>query len=285
VAATKGPAKTNLVVVGFALAGTLCSLMAIATSGVDAKWTGFGLFVCTLVFVVLGGRADLGMDEREYFSVQGTIQGEASEPISPVDDGVVGGRSSDNAPPPRHHLWLCLATISLALGGTLSIFPALVSKFEPVAEPDTAFVPVLFLFFNLGDMVGRAIAHPLTKLSPWVAFGLAVARTLQLPIFLLVKRQGSSETFDTFDDSGVRALVLFNGVVNGRPLHFVATHSRHGDLTLLKPAGTLYAAAAAMAPSTRPHDPANAGRLSALFSGIALAVGSVLGGAVVLAAD
>jgi len=42
--------------------------------------------------------------------------------------------------------------------------------------------------FNVGDMVGRGIASPLARCSPWASLSLACFRTALLPLFFLVKR-------------------------------------------------------------------------------------------------
>jgi hypothetical protein len=263
-AATRGPGLTRNITIGFAVAGTLASLLAIATSGADARWSGLCLFLASLVFVAAASRIDLHAEDAAYDRLSSSLGADIVSDVRVGDDDSMI-LLEPLVPPKRHVLWISLATVGLALGGTLAVFPALVSEFVPRGAPDSAFVPTLFLLFNIGDMVGRGIAGPLARAPAWLGLLLAVLRSLALPLFFLCKREGMtsegmpSEERYRFDDAGVRALVLFNGLANG----------------------ALYAAAAAQAPSSRPRDSADAGRQVALMTGVALAAGSVVGSVLV----
>lgn len=127
---------------------------------------------------------------------------------------------------------------------TMMIFPVYTSRILSVNDPSksrmydsTVFIPLAFLFWNVGDLTGRmAVAIPKLSLShrPWLALTLSVVRIGFIPLYLLcnINGQGASVSSDLFYLFIVQALF---GITNGYlasscmmgASHWVSADERH----------------------------------------------------------
>lgn len=93
---------------------------------------------------------------------------------------------------------------------TMMFFPVYTAEIVSVNDPadsrmydPSVFIPLAFLFWNVGDLIGRmAVAIPTLSLShrPWIAFVFAVARVGFVPLYLFcnVNGQGAIVKSDFF---------------------------------------------------------------------------------------
>jgi equilibrative nucleoside transporter 1/2/3 len=123
----------------------------------------------------------------------------------------------------RQLFWLA-AAVFLTFAVTM-IFPVFTSQILSVRDPDSAprlfqpasFIPLAFLFWNIGDLIGRVIpAVPSLSLTsrPRTLLVLSISRILFIPLYLLCNLQGngakiSSDVFYLF------VVQLLFGVSNG----------------------------------------------------------------------
>jgi equilibrative nucleoside transporter 1/2/3 len=123
----------------------------------------------------------------------------------------------------KHLFWLAGA-IFLTFAITM-IFPVFTTQILSVRDPATAprlfqpssFIPLAFLVWNIGDLIGRVIpAVPSLSLTshPRTLFLLSISRILFIPLYLLCNLQGkgakiSSDVFYLF------IVQLLFGVSNG----------------------------------------------------------------------
>ncbi|KAK5797974.1 hypothetical protein VI817_004265 [Penicillium citrinum] len=127
---------------------------------------------------------------------------------------------------------------------TMMVFPVYTSRILSVNNPSKSrmydapvFIPIGFLFWNVGDFVGRlAVAIPKLSLShrPWLAFVLSLLRIVFIPLYLLcnINGQGASVQSDFFYLFIVQGLF---GITNGYlasscmmgASHWVSADERH----------------------------------------------------------
>ncbi|KAJ5090222.1 hypothetical protein N7532_008906 [Penicillium argentinense] len=107
---------------------------------------------------------------------------------------------------------------------TMMIFPVYTSRILSVNDPEksrmydpTVFIPLAFLFWNVGDLSGRMlVAIPSLSLThrPWLALVFSFARVAFIPLYLLcnVSGQGATVSSDFFY---LFLVQLLFGVTNG----------------------------------------------------------------------
>lgn len=130
---------------------------------------------------------------------------------------------------PLAHLFTLLRpyalTIILVFTTTMLIFPVSTTKILSAADPPTPpalFIPLAFLVWNLGDLVGRLL--PLLPfcdltLRPRLLLALAVLRIAWVPLYMLCgARSGSSQKSETWIPSDAFYLLVVQfpfGLSNG----------------------------------------------------------------------
>lgn len=120
--------------------------------------------------------------------------------------------------------WLALG-VTITFAVTLASFPVFTGKIVSVRDPDTssrifqpaAFIPLGFLFWNVGDLAGRTFPLiPGLNLvhMPKTVFTAAILRVLFVPLYLLcnIKGQGAIISSDFFY---LFVVQLLFGVTNG----------------------------------------------------------------------
>jgi len=123
----------------------------------------------------------------------------------------------------RKLLWLA-AAVFFTFAITM-VFPVYTQQIVSVVPPDRAppilqppsFIPLAFLFWNSGDLIGRLItAVPRLALThrPKTVFVLAVARVVFIPLYMLcnVRGEGAAVGGDAFY---LVVVQLFYGISNG----------------------------------------------------------------------
>ena len=182
------------------------------------------------------------------FRRHGERAGEAKAMLDAVDE------AEDNARAARktvsmwvlfHKLrWLAMA-VFINFGVTMLVFPVFTQKIQSVREPVAAprlfqpacFVPLAFLFWNAGDLMGRLI--PLVpKIAasvkyPRTIFTITILRIVFIPLYLLCNINGRGTGIHS--DAFYLLIVQFpfglsNGFVGSICMmgasHWVATHER-----------------------------------------------------------
>ncbi|KAJ5168968.1 uncharacterized protein N7482_004562 [Penicillium canariense] len=107
---------------------------------------------------------------------------------------------------------------------TMMFFPVFTSEIQSVHFPGgprmsepTVFIPLAFLFWNIGDLGGRlAVAIPKLSLAhrPWMAFVLAVARVIFVPLYVFCNINGNGAVVKS-DFFYLFIVQLFFGATNG----------------------------------------------------------------------
>ena len=246
-AARDGPSRTRAFLFGFALAGTLASVFALATrSFTDPESTAALNFGVTELCLVLG---------LITFICRKTKTSLVNEAAVPNSHDVNRDEVEHLVPETvdRKKLRLSLLVVALSMSGSLMVFPALVASLKPVSpgQDPHEFTSLLFLCFNIGDLTGRGLSSALAHFSDSTLFVGILARTCSLALFGLCNRS-DTPTSGTLGDGSVYALVLLQGVFGG----------------------CLFAAAAAHAPKATPGDPGKAGKLVAVTVAVSLAAGA-----------
>ena len=156
-------------------------------------------------------------------------------------------------------LWKWTFSVCLIYIVTIAIFPSLTSTivaypsanatagvYESTGQCEWShlFVPLGFVFFNVGDTIGRNMPSPLIIHSPNVIFAMTVARVAFAPLFMLCHtEQGGGLQLGYFGANDALALVIMSvfSVTNGwiTSSIFVASqsvlepHQRNPAATLL----------------------------------------------------
>lgn len=120
--------------------------------------------------------------------------------------------------------WLALG-VTITFAVTLASFPVFTGQIVSVRDPDTssrifqpaAFIPLGFLFWNIGDLAGRTFPLiPALNLVPFpkMVFSASVLRILFVPLYLLcnIKGQGAVISSDFFY---LFVVQLLFGMTNG----------------------------------------------------------------------
>lgn len=162
------------------------------------------------------------------------------------------GPSEDDTPAPlaerksvpfmvlfRKLFWLA-AAVFLTFCVTM-MYPVYTQQILSLHNPDTAsrlfqpacFIPLAFLFWNLGDLIGRILpAVPALSLTsrPRVLFILALSRIAFIPLYLLCNLQGKGAVISS-DFFYLFIVQLFFGVTNG----FVGSNCMMGFVEWVDP--------------------------------------------------
>ncbi|KAF2107164.1 nucleoside transporter-domain-containing protein [Lophiotrema nucula] len=120
--------------------------------------------------------------------------------------------------------WLA-AAVFLTFTVTMMTFPVFTQQILSVRDPDSAprlfgpasFIPLGFLFWNIGDLIGRVLpaisALSLTS-RPRILFFLSVARVVFIPMYLLCNLGGKGAAIKS-DVFYLFVVQLFFGLTNG----------------------------------------------------------------------
>lgn len=150
-----------------------------------------------------------------------------SKPIATSNEGEEHSTTSRKSVPLTYLLgrlfWLASA-VFLCFAVTM-MFPVFTQQILSVRDPASAprifqpasFIPLGFLFWNIGDLIGRIIpAVPSLSLTshPYLLFILAVSRTLFIPLYLLCNLQGKGAAINS-DAFYLFIVQLFFGITNG----------------------------------------------------------------------
>lgn len=224
---------TQAIMTGQAIAGILpCIVLIVSVLSVPPKEVGetpkesstsafvyfltaTGVSAVTLAaFFLLLSRHGLGTKRKE--SITGTDS--EGEPLS----------ESENSSIPLTHLFRKLFWLAAAVFLTFCItmlYPVFTSKTQSVRPVDSSprfwhpptFIPLAFLFWNAGDLIGRLLtALPQLSLTsrPRVLFILAIARAVWIPLYYLCNIDGKGAIIKSDFFYLVIVQLLF-GVTNG----------------------------------------------------------------------
>ncbi|KAL1618286.1 hypothetical protein SLS56_010616 [Neofusicoccum ribis] len=122
----------------------------------------------------------------------------------------------------RKLIWLS-AAVFLTFAVTM-VYPVFTQEIKSVRPADSAprllqpasFIPLAFLFWNSGDLVGRILpAFPALSLTskPRVVFALSVCRVVFVPLYLLCNVRGRGATVDS--DAFYLIVQALFGLTNG----------------------------------------------------------------------
>ncbi|KAJ5155239.1 hypothetical protein N7492_008042 [Penicillium capsulatum] len=121
-------------------------------------------------------------------------------------------------------LWYLALSVFVCFLVTMMVFPVYTSEIVSVNDPKLSrmydpavFIPLAFLFWNIGDLIGRfAVAIPKLSLShrPWLAFVLAIARVGFTPLYLFSNINGQGAIIQS-DFFYLFVVQLLFGVSNG----------------------------------------------------------------------
>ncbi|KAJ9358977.1 nucleoside transporter [Paecilomyces variotii] len=118
--------------------------------------------------------------------------------------------------------WMALA-IFLCFALTM-VFPVFTEKIKSVRDPASAprlfqpaiFIPLAFLIWNLGDLLGRmSVLLPSLSLThyPWALFVIAVSRIIVIPLYFLCNVHGNGAVVNS--DAFYLAVQFLFGIANG----------------------------------------------------------------------
>ncbi|GAD95619.1 nucleoside transporter family [Paecilomyces variotii No. 5] len=118
--------------------------------------------------------------------------------------------------------WMALA-IFLCFALTM-VFPVFAAEIESVRDPASAprlfqpaiFIPLAFLIWNLGDLLGRiSVLIPSLSLThyPWALFVIAVSRIVVIPLYFLCNVHGKGAVVNS--DAFYLAVQFLFGITNG----------------------------------------------------------------------
>ncbi|KAH7125531.1 nucleoside transporter family [Dendryphion nanum] len=163
----------------------------------------------------------------------------------------LGSREDDSAPPlderksiPLTILFKKLFWLAFAVFLTFAItmiYPVYTQQILSVQKPDTAsrlfqpasFIPLAFLFWNIGDLIGRILpAVPALSLTsqPRVLFFMSLARVAFIPMYHLCNLQGKGAAVNS-DFFYLLVVQLLFGVSNG----FVGSNCMMGFVEWVDP--------------------------------------------------
>jgi equilibrative nucleoside transporter 1/2/3 len=236
---------TQAIMAGQAIAGVLPPLAQIvAVLAVPAKdlthgtegapdpsenpWSAFAYFtaatVVSIISVVafiylLRRRGSLSPRGSKVNDIAKTTANGASE--GSAVNGNLPAESEDHEPPfeessrdsiPLTTLFCKLPFLSLAVFvcfGLTMVFPVFTASIQSVnSMPGDVFIPVAFLVWNLGDLLGRLITlYPAINLThyPFALFCFAMARFIFIPLYMLCNIDGSGAV--------VKSDIFYLGVV------------------------------------------------------------------------
>ncbi|KAF2456530.1 nucleoside transporter family [Lineolata rhizophorae] len=152
-----------------------------------------------------------------------------------VDEGIDDAEDEETASEPEHKSiplttlfrklhWLCVA-VFLTFGITM-IFPVFTQQISSVRDEArspriferSAFIPLAFLLWNIGDLIGRLLtAVPALSLTrrPFVLFLLSIARVVFIPLYLLCNIRGDGTAVIPSDAFYLIVVQLLFGLTNG----------------------------------------------------------------------
>ncbi|ORZ38541.1 nucleoside transporter-domain-containing protein [Catenaria anguillulae PL171] len=201
---SKGGTHTTMMVIGQAVSGVIvCLLQLSLTSSSTSDRTAAIIYFSTSV-AVLASCLFIYLPMSHVIFAPTPISGDPTPIIPSSEASSLAVSETDTEellfgqplltavrhPPPIQQVAgrvaLYIMSLFLNFTVTLSLFPALSALIaappnSPTSQP--AFTALLFLAFNLGDTLGRSLAHP-AHMPPRTILGVTLARTLFVPVFL-----------------------------------------------------------------------------------------------------
>lgn len=143
------------------------------------------------------------------------------------DESLMAGAAlQDAAVPLRRLLWKWLLSVTLIYSVTIAVFPALsvgIISSSPSAPWCNVLGPLLFVLFNVGDLIGRAF--PFTLSDPNVVLGLCALRVLFVPLFILCRTKSDLDAPLSGSDAWPILIMLVFALSNGWLTTCVFVHS------------------------------------------------------------
>jgi len=233
------PAYMGAVFGGQAIGGIFassCNLVFLATGASEV----FSAFLCFVMSVVFLGTALLAyaVATRSEFYKHYLGEGDSSDKEGKPEDSKLlkNGEAEAVKLPVKVSSFAVIVQISvyalavfLTFFVTLGCFPAISAQVKSTLDPKstwakTYFIPVsCFLFFNVGDFIGRFLAEKIQfpkpgKLGAWITLGLALLRFVFVPLFLVLNIERSADSMtNTYISSDVAYIIimLLFSITNG----------------------------------------------------------------------
>lgn len=225
---------TQGIMTGQAVAGVLpCIAQIVSVLSVSAQDLGhdvpeesstsaFAYFLTATGVSVLALLAFLYLVSQQGSTTRPKRSADATEDAEESDEGA-GRKSVPLLTLLRKLFWLA-AAVFLTFAVTM-VFPVFTQEIESVRPPagaprlfePSSFIPLAFLFWNTGDLVGRLLTGiPALRLTsrPKILFAFSVARVVFIPLYLLCNIRGRGAKVDS-DVFYLVVVQLLFGVTNG----------------------------------------------------------------------
>jgi len=224
---------TQGIMTGQAVAGVLpCIAQIVSVLSVPAKdlehdvpeessTSAFAYFLTATGVSLLALLAFLYLVSQQRFTTRPKRSADATEDVEEIEDAE--RKSVPLLTLLRKLFWLASA-VFMTFAVTM-VFPVFTQEIESVRPPSGAprlfepssFIPLAFLFWNTGDLIGRLLTGiPALRLTykPKMLFVFSIARVVFIPLYLLCNIHGRGAKVDS-DFFYLGVVQLLFGVTNG----------------------------------------------------------------------